>query len=99
MRESRIEKYLVKRVKEEGGLTRKVRWLDRKGAPDRFVSFPGIHGWAEVKREGVEDPDPHQAREMERLRAHGHRVYLVNSFETADAMIDDLLLGGMSCLD
>lgn len=90
MRESRIEKYLVKRVVAEGGLTRKVRWLDRNGAPDRLVSFPGVHGWVEVKREGVEDPKPHQARELERLRAHGHRTYLVNSFETVDTMIDDL---------
>jgi hypothetical protein len=41
MRESTIEKYLVKRVKELGGEVRKVMWLGRRGAPDRLVMLPG----------------------------------------------------------
>ena len=40
MRESTIEKYLVKRVKELGGEVRKVMWLGRRGAPDRLVMLP-----------------------------------------------------------
>jgi hypothetical protein len=40
MRESKIEKYLVKRVKEVGGEVRKVQWLGRNGAPDRRVMLP-----------------------------------------------------------
>lgn len=40
MRESTIEKYLVKRVKEMGGEVRKVRWIGRNGAPDRLVMIP-----------------------------------------------------------
>lgn len=39
MRESDIEKYLVKRVKELGGEVRKVKWVGRQGAPDRLVMF------------------------------------------------------------
>lgn len=93
MRESKVEKYLVKRVTEAGGLTRKVRWLCRNGAPDRFISFPGTHAWAEVKREGINEPKPHQGREMERLRAHGHQVYLINSYETVDQMVAELTGG------
>ena len=41
MRESKIEKALVKRVKAEGGEVRKVQWIGRRGAPDRLVMLPG----------------------------------------------------------
>ena len=37
LRESDIEKYLVKRVKAAGGEVRKVQWIGRRGAPDRLV--------------------------------------------------------------
>lgn len=40
MRESQIEKHLVKRVKELGGEVRKVHWIGRRGAPDRLVMLP-----------------------------------------------------------
>ncbi|MBA4315591.1 MAG: hypothetical protein C0422_09750 [Alcaligenaceae bacterium] len=42
MRESQIEKYLVKRVKELGGEVRKVQWIGRRGAPDRLVMLPSF---------------------------------------------------------
>lgn len=42
MRESDIEDYLVKRVKELGGEVRKVRWIGRRGAPDRLVMLPPL---------------------------------------------------------
>ena len=40
MRESDIEKHLVKRVKELGGECRKLQWIGRNGAPDRLVMLP-----------------------------------------------------------
>ncbi len=40
MRESDIEKHLVKRVKKLGGEVRKVQWIGRNGAPDRLVMLP-----------------------------------------------------------
>lgn len=41
MRESDIEKYLVECVKALGGEVRKVKWIGRRGAPDRLVMLPG----------------------------------------------------------
>lgn len=41
VRESKIEKALVKRVREAGGEIRKVTWVGRRGAPDRLVMLPG----------------------------------------------------------
>lgn len=40
MRESEIERHLVKRVTELGGECRKVNWIGRRGAPDRLVMLP-----------------------------------------------------------
>lgn len=40
MRESVIEKALVRRVKLLGGEIRKVAWVNRRGAPDRLLMFP-----------------------------------------------------------
>jgi len=40
MRESQIEDYLTKLVKELGGEVRKVQWVGRRSAPDRLVMLP-----------------------------------------------------------
>lgn len=57
MRESTIEKYLVKRVKELGGEVRKVAWVGRQGAPDRLVMLPA--SWRGRRTSGFWDsPTP-----------------------------------------
>lgn len=73
MRESKIEAHLVKQVKTMGGECRKVRWVNRKGAPDRLVMLPGVLLWVELKATG-EKAEPHQVREHERMRAMGQQV-------------------------
>lgn len=84
------ETYLKRRVKETGGETRKVKWLGRRGAPDRLVGWP-LHGCAffvEMKEAdqpwGLQD---HQAREIEWLRACGFHVVVLSS----KAEIDDFI--------
>jgi hypothetical protein len=47
MRESTIEQYLVERVKALGGEVRKVKWIGRRGAPDRLVMLPA-RPWTDV---------------------------------------------------
>jgi hypothetical protein len=47
MRESVIEKYLVKQVKAVGGEVRKVQWIGRNSAPDRVVMLPEAMGLEE----------------------------------------------------
>lgn len=100
MRESAIEKYLVRRAKELGGEVRKVQWVGRRGAPDRLVMLPTMpyHSpapivyhhprtiWIELKAPG-EKVKPHQAREHERMRAMGQRVEVVDSFERVDEVL------------
>lgn len=86
IRESDVEKYLVRRVEEHGGEVRKVRWIGRVAALDRVVFLNGVH-FVEVKRPTVKVPSAHQAREMRRMDAHGASTHFVNSF----AMVDDFI--------
>ena len=86
MRESEIEKYLVKKVKALGGEVRKVKWIGRRGAPDRLVMFPPNHTeWVELKATG-EVPEPHQYREHKRMRNMGQTVYVIDSLKGVDAL-------------
>ncbi|RMC99934.1 VRR-NUC domain-containing protein [Aquitalea palustris] len=86
MRESDIENYLVDEVKRLGGECRKVRWIGRNGAPDRYIMLPGHCIWVELKAPGVV-PKPHQLREHKRMRNLGQRVEVVDSFERVDEVL------------
>ena len=84
MLESVVEEYLAKKVKELGGETRKVGWLGRKSAPDRYVMLPGWCFWVELKRPG-KDATPAQAREHTRMRRWGAEVTVMNCHKDVDA--------------
>lgn len=87
MRESDIEQYLVDRVKELGGECRKVKWIGRRGAPDRVVMMQGKGTiWVEVKAPGGK-PKPHQSREHARMRNKGQQVEVVDSFQRVDEVL------------
>jgi len=101
LRESDIEKYLVKRVKELGGECRKIQFIGRPGAPDRLVMLPDKIGgvgafrqvvrnaqtiWIELKAPGKK-AEPHQAREHARMRKMGQRVVVIDSLEGVDEVL------------
>lgn len=100
MRESDIEKHLVKRVKELGGEVRKVQWIGRVGAPDRLVMYPSRVSrvtatpwveraqtiWVELKAPGAK-PRPSQIREHERMRSMGQHVVVINSIEGVEELL------------
>jgi len=87
MRESEIEKYLVKRVKELGGEVRKAKWIGRRGAPDRLVMLPINRTiWVELKATG-KVAEPHQLREHKRMKAMGQSVVVIDSLEGVDALL------------
>lgn len=92
MRESTVEQHLVKKVKALGGEVRKVKWIGRRGAPDRLVLLPlSSRAWlnhlqhplVELKRPGL-DAEDYQAREHERLRAAGFVVLVLDTIENID---------------
>lgn len=90
-KESDIETYLVKRVKEVGGEIRKVKWIGHNSAPDRRVLLPwdGARDrscWVELKRPKGK-PTMAQYREHMRMRDFGETVYVINSLEQVDNLI------------
>lgn len=97
MIESDIEKHLVRRVNELGGVIRKAKWIGRRGCPDRVVMMNGRIVWIELKAPGRAKSfpsNPHEAqqkREHDRLRAQGQKVYVLD-----DCAEIDKLLRGMS---
>lgn len=103
MLEKTIEDYLVERVKALGGEVRKVKWIGRRGAPDRLAMLPErrtpldsldlMHKDDYPRTIWIElkapgeKPKPHQAREHERMRKMGQRVEVVDSFERVDRVL------------
>lgn len=91
MRESEVEKYLVKVVKSLGGECRKVKWIGRRGAPDRVVMLPfkgpsiyvGDTIWIELKAPGKK-PTKTQLREHARMRKLGQQFYVLDSIGAID---------------
>ncbi len=87
MRENLIETRLISRVLEEGGITRKVQWVGRRGAPDRVVLLPGgVIIWVECKSPEWGKLEDHQEREIERLRRMGQRVEVVDTYEKIEEL-------------
>jgi hypothetical protein len=87
MRESVIEKHLVKRVKELGGITHKTTFIDARGAPDRVVALPGRREfWLELKATG-KAPEPHQVRMHNKMRRLGMLVEVADSIEAVEALL------------
>lgn len=87
--EKQIEKYLVTRFKALGAEVRKLKFLDRRGAPDRIIMFKGKTYFVELKSPG-EKLDEHQEREHDRMREVGQNVRVIDSIESIDIMIRNL---------
>ena len=88
--EGKVEAYLKRRVLAARGQIRKLRWLDRRGAPDRFVWWRGPRvAFVEVKAPGGKLTRL-QTVEHERLRRDGFDVFVVYNEADVDAFIDKM---------
>ena len=87
MRESSIEKQLVKEVKLRGGMCEK--WVSGTvGWPDRIVLLPdGKIGFVEVKAPG-EKPRKLQVHRHNQLRALGYKVFVLDDLGQIGGIID-----------
>ncbi|MEX3629650.1 MAG: VRR-NUC domain-containing protein [Burkholderia sp.] len=90
MLERAVEDYFVAQVKAHGGEQRKMRWIGRRSAMDRFVKFLGVPVvLVELKQPG-EKPRPDQEREIARLRAVGVDVRVIDTRQAVDNFIRDM---------
>ena len=85
MLEKQIEKYLVRRVKENQGLT--YKWISSvSGVPDRIVFLEGRVHLVELKTEtGV--LSPRQTLVFDELGEQGFPVYVLRSYDDIEEFI------------
>lgn len=84
------EAYLVRRVKETKGDTRKVKWVGRRGAPDRLCAWPTLGQFAFVEVKEDEQPwglQDHQAREHQFLMASGMPTWVLHNKDEINTFI------------
>lgn len=86
--EKTTEAHLFKRMRQIGGVAHKYVCPSHRGKPDRVCEFPhGLVAFVEVKSEG-KGPEPHQAREHNRMRARGQIVEVLDTKKEVDIFIN-----------
>lgn len=82
-KEARVVQETNKAAEAAGFLHRKVVYVGRHGCPDDwYFGHGGRLIIVEHKRPG-EEPEPHQAREIRRLRERGFDVRVISTVEEA----------------
>lgn len=90
VRESSVEKYLVRRCEDRGWRCLKFDPKFCRGMPDRMIVLPGGRvAWAELKTDGGELSASQKYR-MAWLRNQGHDVHVVWNKEQVDILMAEL---------
>ena len=90
MKETEIEKKLVRKVKAKGGIAPKFVSPSYAGMPDRLVLLPsGVFAFAELKAPGMK-PRPLQVARHRMLRDLGFKVYVIDGTEQIEEMLNGL---------
>lgn len=84
MLESYIERETCRAAEANGWIIRKLQWVGRRAAPDRFFAKDGRVVLVEFKRPG-EKPRPDQVREIRKLRDAGVEVRVIDNLEDGHA--------------
>ncbi|GIP57890.1 VRR-NUC domain-containing protein [Paenibacillus woosongensis] len=91
MRESTLERRLVREVKKIGGEAPKWVSPGNRGVPDRIVLLPnGQSVYVEMKAPG-EPLTPLQERWRRKLWNMGHRHFKIDSVEDIDRFIQEVM--------
>ncbi len=97
--EKEIEAKIVAFAKSKGILAYKFTSPARRSVPDRmFISVTGKVFFMELKRKG-QKPTPAQAVEIDKIRAQGIQVFVVDDVEMGKTMIMGVLEGGVKTCD
>lgn len=100
--EGEVQAYGAEQLKKHGCLVRKISYEGRRGCPDQLVLVPERTArrelftreskiiFIEYKADENIEPEPHQLREHERMRAVGADVRVIGSKEQVDALIQEL---------
>lgn len=90
MQEANVEKYLIRYVKDKGGLCLKFISASMRGLPDRIVILPqGKIFFVELKAKGKK-PRPEQTRVHKLFSSLGVKVYTADSKEKVRSVVDEV---------
>lgn len=90
LRESDIEEYLVRKVKEKGGLAIKFVSPSLTGIPDRLLLLPGgKFAFVELKAKG-KTPRPLQIKRMDDFKKLGFKCFVIDDKEMIGGVIDEI---------
>lgn len=91
MRESDVERYLVREVERRGGLAPKWVSPGNNGVPDRLVILPGGRTvYVELKAPG-KPLEPLQRKWKKKLEQLGHRHYKIDSIGDIERFIREVM--------
>lgn len=82
MRETQVEQQTIRFAQKNGWFFRKVKWVGRRGAPDRMFAKAGMVIFVEFKKPNAK-PRLQQQREIDRMRAAGLCVIVIDNVKTA----------------
>lgn len=88
--EGRIEDYLLDKCRKNGILCWKFVSPSQNGVPDRILMHKGHVLFVELKAPG-ESPRPDQLAVHRIMLAHGIKVFVADSTELCDEIVDGLL--------
>lgn len=79
MIEAPIEEWVCDQAEKAGWLCRKLKWIGRRSAMDRFFAKDSRIVFMEFKRPGKTKGDRTQPAEIERMQAAGVEVHIVDN--------------------
>jgi len=96
--EARIEKAVCDYAEHEGFLVRKYASLGVKGAPDRILYGHG-HVFLMEFKTPIGSLSRPQEREIQRIREHGCKVFVVDNIAYGESVIDGARISGTAYVD
>lgn len=88
--EKTVEKYLCNEIKRFGGVTRKLRYIGRRGCPDRIVFLEGVY-FVELKRPKGGVYSIHQICEQGLYEKNKSKIYRIRTKLEVDVFINEIL--------
>lgn len=88
--EKAVEAYLRQRVKAAGGIALKLVCPGWTGVPDRLIVLPGGRVYFAETKDPGKKPRLKQQLMHERLRALGFQVFVPDSKDAVDSMLEEI---------
>lgn len=88
--EKAVEAYLRQRVKAAGGIALKLVCPGWTGVPDRLIVLPGGRVYFAETKDFGKKPRLKQQLMHERLRALGFQVFVPDSKDAVDSMLEEI---------